>query len=122
MLVETCIDGLIGLIPSNDDVIITSSYYINGELRAGRVEVCYNHVRGGICHDDDWDENAASVVCQQLGFSPYGQTYTHLLFCQGWWWWVYNTYNIMHVCNLFIFVWLGCRYIRTYFNIFPNVL
>ena len=69
---ETCIDGLIGLVPSSDDVTITLSHYVNGRQRAGRVEACYNHVMGAVCHDEAWSEKDASVVCQQLGFSPYG--------------------------------------------------
>ena len=43
----------------------TSSHLI------GEVEVCIRGVWSTVC-GEEWDDNDATVICRQLGFSPYG--------------------------------------------------
>ena len=38
---------------------------------SGRIELCHNGTWGTIC-SDFWDNIDASILCKQLGYSPYG--------------------------------------------------
>ena len=54
-----------------------TAIYLKNELRIGRVEVCLDESYGTVC-DRDFGEEEASVVCRQLGFSPYGMQFISL--------------------------------------------
>ena len=56
-----------------------TTYFDKDGLRVGRVEVCVGGRYGTICIDS-WDDRDSSVVCRQLGFSPYGKPITTLIF------------------------------------------
>ena len=49
-------------------------YLIKDELHRGRVEICTatGEYETLIVCDDSWQDQDASVVCEELGFSPYG--------------------------------------------------
>lgn len=48
------------------------SYFVKDELARGRVDICYNGSYESVC-GDTWKEEEASVTCEQLGFSEYGE-------------------------------------------------
>ena len=58
------------------DVRLTGSLHHT----VGLIEVCINGSWGTIC-SDLWNDTDASVVCKQLGYSPYGNgLLTHILY------------------------------------------
>ena len=58
----------IKLVPctTGDIRLVGGTYY-------GRVEVCVGGIWSSICRDTYWSNEDASVICKQLGFSPYGK-------------------------------------------------
>ena len=72
-----CSDGEVRICTGTNNrncvVLASQQYLIDDRLSVGRVEVCSGGRYGTIC-DDVWTNQPASVVCRQLGFSPYGIT------------------------------------------------
>ena len=71
---QTCINGSVRMVSW---IIMYYAKYNQSlqsteSLSYGAVEACVNGKWGSIC-SDHWDNNDASVVSRQLGYSPYGE-------------------------------------------------
>ncbi len=77
-----CIHGSVRIV--NDDADLANQLpefdFVQDDVARGRVEVCLNNTFGTIC-DFMWNNLDASVVCNQLGFSPYGEEYYTFYTC-----------------------------------------
>ena len=76
--VVECLEGSVKLL--NPDASTESELppydLIKDQVARGTVLICINGNYGTVC-DDTWDNQDASVVCNQLGYSPYGKFSHH---------------------------------------------
>ena len=71
---------------------------------SGRIELCHNGTWGTIC-SDFWDNIDASILCKQLGYSPYGNCLVLIV-----------TYmNVNQNCHNIIFFLPGAIVLPTYY-------
>ena len=47
--------------------------FINDEIHRGRLEVCVGGEWWSICYDDSWSDEDATIACEKLDFSPFGE-------------------------------------------------
>ena len=62
-----CDDGQLRIMNSTEQRSGTQS------VIEGNLEICYNNTYGAIC-DTFWDDSDAMVSCNELGFSPNGNS------------------------------------------------
>ncbi len=79
-----CFEGSVRLVPEqvesgeipsfyDDPEGIPGHYLTKQQVSTGRVEVCIQGTYGTVC-DAGWGNKEASVICNELGFSPYGKS------------------------------------------------
>ena len=82
-------------------ITLNTAYCKSGDIqlvsaspnRAGSVRVCVNGTWGKVC-GGELNPNFASVVCRQLGYSPYGNL--DILHLSA----VYEYYTVIHIITL----------------------
>lgn len=78
LVIAYCEEGRVKLCMYETDFValhennFPSYYFVKDELARGRVDICYNGSYESVC-GDTWKEENASVTCEQLGFSEYGE-------------------------------------------------
>ncbi len=73
-LLGACIEGDVRLLEADGLSDFTDLSSDQDDLLRGRVEVCVGGNYSTVCNDGQWDNQDASVVCQQLGLSLYGES------------------------------------------------
>ena len=63
VLADTCIEGDVRLLTSDDFSDLTNVEDLRDDLERGRVEVCIDGRYGTVCDNEYWDNQDASVSC-----------------------------------------------------------